>query len=443
MIGTGGASLGKWARLVQASDTDPALTVNQQSTGAILQLQDNGVAVFTVNDGGHQTVGDDVRLGLGAGNDVVLLNRSTALAADTVLANVLVGTVESQGIAANSAMISNVTSDGDIALYVNMGNNSQMGLWLDGSSGNTAVLAASGASVDHYIAGTKVLDHASGLFAFQQATNITTTSGTLTITPLGGQAFAVVLSTTGDFSVNTTHLFVDTSSGQTGIGGAPGTSPVTARLDIVGLSGEIILCETYVSAGQIRLAYANGSRAVPTVVTSNSILYEFKAMGFDGLAWRNVASVSFEMDYGTVGAGDMPGRVVMWTTADAGSSIIARAWFDSGGNFGLGKPASWAASGFGTDAARVFGIYAGTAPTTALADMAQLWVGDINGAAGYAGFHMMVETNALPLVVVGVRIKTDTGQTANPFEGLMEINTFDNTVKIYADAGWRTLASAW
>ena len=55
MLGRGGASLGRWARYIDANDTDPALTVNQRSTGNILVLQDNGVAVFTVADGGGIT----------------------------------------------------------------------------------------------------------------------------------------------------------------------------------------------------------------------------------------------------------------------------------------------------------------------------------------------------------------------------------------------------
>jgi hypothetical protein len=44
-------------------------------------------------------------------------------------------------------------------------------------------------------------------------------------------------------------------------------------------------------------------------------------------------------------------------------------------------------------------------------------------------------------VVPGVVIKTDTGDSANPYEGLMQINTFDNTFKVYADAAWRQLAT--
>lgn len=130
---------------------------------------------------GDILVTDNTLLKLGHDSDGVLLLRSTALAADTALTSVLVGTVESQGIAANSVMIANATSNGDIALYTNKGGNSQMGIWLDGSTGDTALLVASGASIDHYIAGAKVLDHAAGAFAFQENTTISST-GSLTIT---------------------------------------------------------------------------------------------------------------------------------------------------------------------------------------------------------------------------------------------------------------------
>lgn len=107
------------------------------------------------------------------------------------------------------------------------------------------------------------------------------------------------------------------------------------------------------------------------------------------------------------------------------------------GNVGIGTTI------FGTSAAKVLGIGTGTAPTTAPADLAQMWVQDINGAAGYAGLHKLTETTNVVEIIPGVVIKGTTGQTANPYEGLMEINTFDNTVKIYADGGWRTIASGW
>jgi hypothetical protein len=45
------------------------------------------------------------------------------------------------------------------------------------------------------------------------------------------------------------------------------------------------------------------------------------------------------------------------------------------------------------------------------------------------------------LDVVAVLTKTDTGDPASGYEGQMVINTFDNTLKVYADAGWRQIAT--
>lgn len=82
-------------------------------------------------------------------------------------------------------------------------------------------------------------------------------------------------------------------------------------------------------------------------------------------------------------------------------------------------------------------------PGSAPANSTQTWVEDINGVGGYAGLHKMTETTATKEVIPGVVIKTTTGHIANPYESLMEINTFDNTFCVYADAAWRTLASGW
>jgi hypothetical protein len=108
---------------------------------------------------------------------------------------------------------------------------------------------------------------------------------------------------------------------------------------------------------------------------------------------------------------------------------------DGDANLSLGGAA------LGTSAAKVLGIESGTAPSTAPANLGQMWVEDINGAAGYAGLHKMTETTAQKEIVPGVIIKATTGSPSNPYEGLMEINTFDNKVRMYADAGWRELVS--
>jgi hypothetical protein len=71
------------------------------------------------------------------------------------------------------------------------------------------------------------------------------------------------------------------------------------------------------------------------------------------------------------------------TTDQVGFSTggVERVRIDSGGNFGLGT------SSFGTSAAKVLSIGAGTAPTTSPADVSQLWSANQNGAATNALYY--------------------------------------------------------
>ena len=57
---------------------------------------------------------------------------------------------------------------------------------------------------------------------------LTSSSGPMTMTPAAGSNFNLVLSTTGDFAVNTNQLYVDTSTANVGIG----TTSPAAKLDV-------------------------------------------------------------------------------------------------------------------------------------------------------------------------------------------------------------------
>ena len=142
-----------------------------------------GLEIFGGRIGFDQTFLDDVLVRFGTDNDAVLVLSSAALSADEELANVIEGTSETQATAANSLLISNITNDSDIAIYVSKAGATHMAFLADGSTGDTALLASSGQSIDLYIAGTKILDYATTAFAFQENTTITST-GTLSITGL-------------------------------------------------------------------------------------------------------------------------------------------------------------------------------------------------------------------------------------------------------------------
>lgn len=121
-------------------------------------FEEGGLSIYGGLHTASVTYADDVLLKLGIDGDIAQLLRSSLLGANTALDNVLIGTPVSQAIAANSYMLSNVTASGDLAFYINKGGASQMVLWADGSTGDTAILAASGQSVDIYIGGSKVFD---------------------------------------------------------------------------------------------------------------------------------------------------------------------------------------------------------------------------------------------------------------------------------------------
>ncbi len=90
----------------------------------------SGGSIFTA----QARVNDNLRLGFGNDNDMALYQRSTALAADAELEapNIIVGTSNHQGVAANSFIASNVTTDADIIMLISDGGNSLEFLLADG-----------------------------------------------------------------------------------------------------------------------------------------------------------------------------------------------------------------------------------------------------------------------------------------------------------------------
>ncbi len=106
-----------------------ALTAAAYTMSGTLNV--TGVAYL---DGGFR-VKDDLLAVLGTDSDIAMLNRSTTLTADTVLAGVFVGSVDTSALAANSLIISNVTTDGDILMAISDGGSSKQVLFADGNTG--------------------------------------------------------------------------------------------------------------------------------------------------------------------------------------------------------------------------------------------------------------------------------------------------------------------
>jgi hypothetical protein len=76
--------------------------------------------------------------------------------------------------------------------------------------------------------------------------------------------------------------------------------------------------------------------------------------------------------------------------------------------------------------------------TTISANKAILSAQDPTGTRTY---RLANAPTTATLDVVAALTKTDTGDPASGYEGQMVINTLDNTLKVYADAGWRQIAT--
>lgn len=92
----------------------------------------------------------------------------------------------------------------------------------------------------------------------------------------------------------------------------------------------------------------------------------------------------------------------------------------------------------GASAIGSFVIYSGTLGAVR-ADLIQIASEDI--ATGTAVLRLINEMGGAG-TVANVVTKTDTGDGTG-YESKFQINTSDNTVKIYADGAWRTIASGW
>ena len=132
----------------------------------------SGGSVFTGSPEFSAAVGlaDNVSLELGTDDDSVPRHKSGTLAANTTLADVLIGTPVSAALAANSLMLSNTTANGDIAVYVNTGTVSEQAVFID-SSAKQVALGQTGWNVNVLEAAVKLSLGTPTVFATTQPTN--------------------------------------------------------------------------------------------------------------------------------------------------------------------------------------------------------------------------------------------------------------------------------
>ena len=205
---------------------------------ATAQITDKRVIVKNASAAG---TGDDVLMRLGDGGDIAIVHRATLIGADAEVANITVGTSDHLGVAANSLVISNITTDGDIMLAVSDGGNSKGLLKLDGANGRVVVhggdLLMSGAQKIYFF-------DVGGEYMESDGSTLTIT-GAVALTPtIGSTAWA-----------NANHAHAASNSGGT----------VTAT----GLSGSFLTGDVTTSGNAATLALSNLTGAAINVAADS------------------------------------------------------------------------------------------------------------------------------------------------------------------------------
>ena len=173
---------------------------------------------------------DDTHIAMGADTDLLISHRGLALAADAELGGVIVGTSDHPGVAANSMIISNQTTDGDIMMIASDGGNSVVYYQMDGSANThnfsgtiigTLGTAAQGnitslgtlttLTVDNVIINGTTIGHTSDTDLMTLADGVLTVAGELDATTLDISGNADI-----DGTLETDNLTIGGSQGSDG-----------------------------------------------------------------------------------------------------------------------------------------------------------------------------------------------------------------------------------
>jgi hypothetical protein len=188
------------------------------SDGSTLTIAGNIVfSSATVEVSGNLSMStDDNKIFLGADDDSVISHRGDAVSADAEISNLVVGTSDHPGTAANSMFISNTTTDGDIMFLVSDGGNSKGLLKLNGADGTVELhgnlLPTTDDTYDLGSASAAWQDlFLEGDITFTDSATIKTNGGNLNLHAATGQDVII-----GDTDGN--YLFVDGGSNHIAFG---------------------------------------------------------------------------------------------------------------------------------------------------------------------------------------------------------------------------------
>lgn len=222
-----------------------------------------------------EVIPDDFILQVGTNWGTKIVNRSASLAADAELAAVIVGTSNHKGVAANSLILSNTISDGDVLLLINDGGNSKEYLSVDG---DTATM-----SVGHGMAILNLLS-ASGDIIITPGSQ-TRTGATFVVR---SDSLGVVLGAGDDAKIhyNGTNLVITPAGGlilssvNAGVtadsGSAQGGQPITlviTQISVCASAGDAVTLPT-AAAGMVVIVMNDGAESADVFPASSDDINE-------------------------------------------------------------------------------------------------------------------------------------------------------------------------
>jgi len=237
---------------------------------------------------------DDILFTLGDGADQVLLNRSTVLNANTALTGALIGTPVTPALAANSLIIANATSNGDVLIAGNDGGHSRVAMFFDSSEPNTTLYNVGGTwsagattwTIPAVTLGGAVTGNAQTIsnanVTVGASRTLDVSAGTLTLAANqisgdkveGGTINAITITTLSASTINAHAL-----GGTMTLGGnvfAAGADSLQVNTTAASTGFKIV--NSYNGAAGVRLDFQSTGRTVPAV---NDSVLEILARGND------------------------------------------------------------------------------------------------------------------------------------------------------------------
>lgn len=128
----------------------------------------------------------------------------------------------------------------------------------------------------------------------------------------------------GVYSQDNADLFWDNTNKRLGVGTA---SPVSA----LHVDGGLATVGRYATSGAMVLRRAEGSSGSPTAVSGASAVSTLVSRGYDGSAYRDVASITVNSD-GAISGSSSPGSIAFSTTPSGSTATVTRMLISSAGN---------------------------------------------------------------------------------------------------------------